>query len=74
MKTSSDKEHYSIEDYNSEPVYYCKHCLSLAVLNIPDVPDTCYCDKCGSTDIASSSIEEWEELYQKKYGHKFVNY
>lgn len=57
------------EDYNSEPVFYCKHCLSLFIMTEEGLDD--YCDKCGSTDIASCSIEEWEKLYIKKYGHKF---
>ena len=59
-------------DYNSEPVFYCKHCLSLTIMHIPIVEDSEYCDKCGATDIETCSIEEWESLYEKKYGHKFL--
>ena len=38
------------EEYNKIPVYYCKHCGSLAIMTMPENPDD-YCDKCGSTDI-----------------------
>lgn len=59
-------------DYNAEPVLYCKHCLSLKIRNIPKVENSDYCDKCGSTDIGECSIEEWENMYYSKYGHKFL--
>jgi hypothetical protein len=31
-----------------------------------------FCDKCGSTDIEETSIENWEELYKSRYGHKYL--
>lgn len=58
-----------IEDYNSEPVLYCKSCLSLRIRGI----DNCeYCDTCSSTDIGQCSIEEWEDLYKAKFGHSYL--
>lgn len=60
-------------NYNEEPVYYCKHCLSLKVRHISSMRDSEYCDECGSTDIQQASIEEWEKLYQSKYGHKLLD-
>ena len=60
------------EDFNEEPVMYCKHCLSLRILDLGDA-DTEYCDECGSTDIEQSSIEDWEVLYRSIYGKKFLN-
>lgn len=62
----------TLNDYNAEPVLYCKHCLSLKVRNIPDSEDSDYCDECGSTNIENCSIEEWEVLYKNKYGHKYI--
>lgn len=59
-------------DYNAEPVLYCRHCLSLKVLNVPCIDNSDYCDNCSSTDIAECSIEEWEELYKARYGHKYI--
>lgn len=53
------------DDYNSEPVFYCKNCLSLRVMILDD--DTEYCDECGCTEMESSSIEDWQKLYNKKY-------
>lgn len=31
-----------------------------------------YCGDCGTVDLGIASIEEWEELYRKKYGKKFI--
>ena len=30
-----------------------------------------YCDDCGSTDIATTDIETWREMYKNKYGRDF---
>ena len=61
------------EDYNKIPVHYCKECLSLAVMRVARMDDACYCDTCGSTDIEQTSIEEWEELYKKRYGFRYLD-
>lgn len=60
--------------YNDEPVHYCKTCLSLRIMEVPFVEDTLFCDDCNSTEIGTCSIEEWEEMFKNKYGHKFINY
>lgn len=70
MSNSTDNPNkLSKEEYNSIPVYYCKHCGSLAVMAMPGFVND-YCDKCGSTDIGKASIEVWLDLqktvYQKK--------
>lgn len=70
--------HYSIGkimskkavDYNDEPVYYCKRCLSLKIMRMKGFDDICYCDKCGSTDIESAQIEEWQAMYNERYNKK----
>lgn len=56
--------------YNKEPVLYCTSCLSLKIMGVDDMD---YCDDCGSTDVVSSSIEEWENLYIQRYGKKFID-
>lgn len=72
-KLNTDNLHNDYNnDYNAEPVLYCSHCLSLKVLNVPYMPDSDYCDECGSTDIKETSIENWETLYKNKYGHKYI--
>ena len=58
--------------YNNEPVFYCKHCLSLKIRDA-GLPDLLYCDDCGSADVLSTSIEEWEKMYKEKYGFKFLD-
>jgi len=58
------------EEYNKEPVYYCKKCLSLKVRAVADMS---YCDDCGSTEIDEINIREWEKLYEKKVGVNFLN-
>ena len=60
------------QQYNDEPVFYCKQCLSLKIRNVPNMEDSDYCDDCGSTDIASMHVSEWEKLYKNKYGHSFL--
>lgn len=57
-------------DYNSIPVYYCEHCLSLKVKC--DAPID-YCDKCSSTDISHCSIDEYDRIYEKRFGEKYFN-
>ena len=59
-------------EYNDIPVLYCKHCLSLRIRNISFIEDSDYCDQCGSTEVGKSSIEDWETLYEEKYGHKYL--
>lgn len=60
------------EDYNDIPVHYCKYCLSLRIKTIAGGSlGLDHCDECGGTDIASTHINEWEKLYEERYG---VNY
>lgn len=53
-----------------DKVWYCKGCLSLRVLQMSE--DMLYCDDCGCTNIGEATIEEWEQMYQKKYNTKFL--
>jgi Zn finger protein HypA/HybF involved in hydrogenase expression len=59
-------------DYNEEPVFYCEHCLSLCIRHIPVLEDSEYCDKCGSTNVSSTTIEDWELKYKERYGYTFL--
>lgn len=58
------------EEYNEVPVFYCRDCLSLHILNIDKYN---YCRKCGSTDVGVAMIDKWEKLYENKYGTKLLN-
>lgn len=58
------------ETFNDEPVFYCKHCLSLAIKTINGLD---FCGDCGSVDIAQAHISEWEEKYKEKYELKYLN-
>lgn len=60
-----------IEEYNSEPVTYCARCYSLGIVHEDSIGIDC-CKDCGSSDLLTSSEEEWEKLYKQRYGHKFV--
>lgn len=55
--------------YNEEPVFYCNRCLSLAIIRSKG--SYCYCKECNSADLGVTDIDDWEELYKKKYGIKF---
>ena len=58
--------------YNEEPVFYCKHCLSLRIRDIAGLPDSDYCDSCGTTEIGTTTIAEWQEMYKAKYGYYYL--
>ena len=60
------------KDYDEEPVQYCAKCYSLRIM-YDDTTDSDICSVCGSTDIATTTIDRWEKLYENRYGHKFVN-
>lgn len=69
-----DMDIHTLETFNSEPVYYCKHCTSLHVLQDAGLD---FCGHCGSTDIEKlesddnqTAIEKWEELYNKRFSCK----
>lgn len=64
---------YNKEVYNSIPVYYCKQCLSLRIRSIEGMKDTDFCDECNSTNIETTDIHTWENLYTARYGHKFLD-
>lgn len=57
------------EEYNNIPVVYCKHCLSLAIMNLDGID---YCDKCGGTETGEAHIHEWEKMYGQKYGGNYL--
>lgn len=59
-----------MEENNEDNVFYCKVCLSLAVLEYDN--NTLFCEKCGNSDIGEVPFEEWEKLYYKKYGEPFI--
>lgn len=61
------------EEYDEEPVYYCKRCLSLNIRQILYVANMDYCEDCGAVDIGTASIEEWDNLYKEKYGISFMD-
>lgn len=60
-----------INEYNKEPVHYCKHCLSLKIRVLGE--DTDFCDNCGSTDTEITDITSWEIMYENQYGKKFLD-
>ena len=50
---------------------YCARCYSLGIVHEDSIGMDC-CKECGSSDLLTSSEEEWERLYKQRYGHKFV--
>ena len=61
------------EEFNIEPIYYWKNCLSLRIRDVAHLSDSEYCDECGSTDIGVTDITTWDKLYTEKYKHSFLN-
>lgn len=57
-------------EYNKEPVYYCKRCLSLNI-RVNDNNEE-FCEDCASTNVVEGNIFEWESLYKQMYGKSFL--
>lgn len=57
--------------YEEEPVTYCARCYSLKIKYEESIGMDC-CSDCGCTDFKTSSFEEWEKLFEERYGHRFV--
>lgn len=68
MITSKDKS-------NSEPITYCKTCLSIHI-KTAEFEDTKqevdYCISCSNTDLDKTHISEWEDMYEERYGERFL--
>lgn len=64
---------YRKEEFNNEPVHYCKNCLSLAIKEIKD-SKVSVCVDCGNIykEADTINIDEWEMLYVKEYGKPFL--
>lgn len=60
-----------LQEYDEEPIKYCTRCYSLKI-GYEDAIDTEYCMECGCSDIAETSIYNWENMYENRYGHKFI--
>lgn len=60
------------QQYNDEPVFYCKDCLSLRIRTVAEGSDLDFCDKCGSTNIEQTNIEEWQKMHKARYGFDFL--
>lgn len=60
-----------IEEYDSEPVVYCARCYSLKIKHEDAIDSDC-CMECGCSDILSTSIQDWERMYENRYRKKFV--
>lgn len=63
----------SSNDYNNEPIFYCKNCLSLRIKTVTVDSNLDYCDDCGSTAIEQANIEDWRILYKERYGVDYLN-
>lgn len=61
------------KNYNKEPVFYCRHCLSLKIKSVPSMSELDYCDDCGTTDIGKTDIESWRTLYKNRYGIDYLD-
>ena len=60
------------EEYNKEPIYYCKKCLSLKIGYVAVLEGSEYCEDCNSTNIEKAPIEEWDKMFFKKYGYHYL--
>ncbi len=61
MEEKKDKGH---SEYDDEPVYYCRRCLSLRIMTMKGCGD--YCDRCGGVSIGTTSIHEYERMKARR--------
>lgn len=61
----------SSDTFDSEPVLYCTNCYSLKIKHDDVLDMDCCCD-CGGTEMSETSIEAWESMYEKRYGHRHI--
>lgn len=59
------------KDYDSDPVLYCPRCYSLKIIHEDAVDSDC-CGDCGCSDIKTTSMDRWSQLYEERYGHRFL--
>lgn len=61
-----------MKEENSDPIWYCSRCLSLAV--VQDKRGVLTCGHCGAgpKHIDFCDYDRWEQLYQIRYGRKQV--
>ena len=64
---------------NNEPITYCKTCLSIHIKTVEfpesedgENRDVHYCVPCGNTELETAHISEWEDLYEERYGERFL--
>lgn len=69
MENTNLEKPITEEEYNSIPVYYCPHCLSLLIKQLDSYVD--YCGNCGCTDIETTDIFTWRDMYKKRFGKDF---
>lgn len=54
-----------LAQYDEEPVFYCKDCLSLNIVTMDKTYD--YCAKCGSSHVGVDFVQNWVQMYKDKY-------
>jgi len=63
------------DNSNRQPVTYCKTCLSIKIKTV-DIEGSeegiDYCVTCSNTDMDTTHISEWEDMYEEKYGERFL--
>ena len=57
-------------NYNDEPIFFCRECLSIKIRYTRE--DIDYCDDCGSVDIGKTNINIWIHYYIRRYGKPFL--
>lgn len=65
----------SKDSSNSEPIAYCKTCLSIHIktTKMEDTQQVVdYCIACSNSEIEETHISEWEDMYEERYGERFL--
>ena len=67
------------EGFENDPITYCKTCLSIYIKTIEfekgpggEDREVDYCVPCGNTELETVYLSEWEDLYEERYGERFL--
>lgn len=62
-----EKDHYTKEEIDTIPVFYCTKCGSLDIRRYDTEGIPMFCGKCSGTNIEKcKSIYKWEEIIKNK--------
>ena len=63
---------YTMDEYNNEPMHFCKTCLSANIRELSS-SNLFVCGECGNSKLDEAKVNDWIEMYTKEYGKPFLS-